>query len=46
MIMHSSYCGVVEREIITVDSAREVNILGVHEIALIKQTCFLHRFRA
>ena len=46
MIMHNSYCGVVEREIITVDSAREVNILGVHEIAFVEKPRLLHRLRA
>ena len=44
--MHDGPFGVIEREPVTMDSTREVDVLWVHEIALVKQPRLHSRFCA
>ena len=46
MIMHDSYCGVVQGQVVAVDGARQVYIFGVHKIAFVEKPRLLHCLRA
>ena len=45
MSVYDGPFGIVECEVMTMDTSREVYILRVHEIPLIKEPCLHRRFR-
>ena len=45
MSVYDGPFGVIEREVVAMDGTREVYILRVHEIPLIKEPCLHRRFR-
>ena len=38
--------GIIEREPIAMDGSGEVDVLGIHEVALVEESCFYHSLGA